>query len=143
MPTEFQMPPLTDLVAIAPQLIVAALAMLVLLADAVAPSMSKRTLANISIVGVLGALAGPVGVPPGRAAVLQNMVIGDEYAAFFNVVFLIGAILSVLLSVDYLDREKISHGEYYALLLLATVGMMIMAAATDLIIVFLGLEVLS
>ena len=48
-----------------------------------------------------------------------------------------------MLSVDYLEREGISHGEYYALLLLTTSGMMIMAAATDLIAVFLGLEVLS
>jgi NADH-quinone oxidoreductase subunit N len=49
----------------------------------------------------------------------------------------------VLLSMDYLEREGISHGEYYALLLLTTSGMMVMAAATDLIAIFLGLEVLS
>src|SRR5947209_299550 len=143
MPNGF--PPSSDLIAIMPQLIVSVLAMVVLLADALAPKMPKRALANISVVGLLLALVVQVLQRPGIAAqpVLQNMVITDQYAWFFNIVFLIGALLSVLLSVDYLEREGISHGEYYALLLLTTVGMMIMGAATDLIIVFLGLEVLS
>src|SRR5438132_3185160 len=145
MPPEFPTPPSSDLIAIVPQMIVAVLAMVVLLADAVAPNMSKRALANISVLGLLLALVVQVLQRPGIAAqpVLQNMVITDQYAWFFNIVFLIGALLSVLISVDYLEREGISHGEYYALLLLTTVGMMIMGAETDLIIVFLGLEVLS
>lgn len=145
MPNGFPAPPSSDLVAIMPQLIVSVLAMVVLLADAVAPKMSKRALANISVLGLLVALVVQILQRPGIAAqpVLQNMVIADQYAWFFNIVFLVGALLSVLLSVDYLEREGISHGEYYALLLLTTVGMMIMGAATDLIIVFLGLEVLS
>jgi NADH-quinone oxidoreductase subunit N len=145
MPNGFLPPPSSDLLAILPQMIVAVLAMAVLLADAVAPKMSKRGLANISVLGLLIALVVQLMQRPGIAAqpVLQNMVIADQYAWFFNIVFLVGALLSVLLSVDYLEREGISHGEYYALLLLTTVGMMIMAAATDLIIVFLGLEVLS
>src|SRR5437763_2788905 len=145
MPAEFSTPPASDLIAIVPQLIVSVLAMVVLLADAVAPKMSKRALANISLLGLLVALVVQILQRPGIAAqpVLQNMVITDQYAWFFNIVFLVGALLSVLISVDYLEREGISHGEYYALLLLTTAGMMIMAAATDLIVVFLGLEVLS
>src|SRR4051812_16141422 len=143
MPTDMQMPPASDLVAIMPQLIVAVLAMVVLLADAIWPKMSKQALANISVAGLLAALAVQLGQHSSSLAVLQNMVIADQYANFFNVVFLVGTLISVLMSVDFLEREGISHGEYYALLLLTTVGMMIMAAATDLIIVFLGLEVLS
>src|SRR2546425_264282 len=140
---DIQMPPASDLVPIMPQLIVAVLAMLVLVADAVAPKMSKRALANISIAGLLAALVIQIGQAPSAASVLADMVIADQYARFFNIVFLVGSLISVLLSVDYLEREGISHGEYYALLLLATVGMMIMGSAVDLIIVFLGLEVLS
>jgi NADH-quinone oxidoreductase subunit N len=143
MPVEFVAPPLSDLRAILPQLIVAALAMVVLLADAIWPKMSKRALADISIIGLLAALVIQIAQPPGVAPVLQNMVIADHFARFFNIVFLVGTLISVMLSVDYLEREGISHGEYYALLLLTTVGMMIMAGATDLIIVFLGLEILS
>src|SRR5689334_14484915 len=105
MPTEFQPPPLSDLVAIVPQLIVAVLAMVVLVADAVAPKMSKRTLANVSVVGLLAALVIQLTQGASRLPVLQNMVIADEYAGFFNLVFLVGALISVLMSVDYLERE--------------------------------------
>src|SRR5216683_1606556 len=140
-PADFPQP--SDILAILPQCIVAVLAMIVLLADAVAPKMSKRTLANISVLGLLLALVVQILQQPWPSPVFQNMVVADEYARYFNIVFLIGALLSVLMSVDYLEREGISHGEYYALLLLTTAGMMIMAAATDLIVVFLGLEVLS
>jgi NADH-quinone oxidoreductase subunit N len=143
MPTAFQAPPVSDLIAILPQLIVAVLAMVVLLADAIAPKMSKRALANISIVGLLAALVVQITQGAAPVALLQDMVVADQFANFFNIVFLIGTLISVLMSVDYLEREGISHGEYYALLLLTTVGMMIMGAATDLIVVFIGLEVLS
>jgi NADH-quinone oxidoreductase subunit N len=140
---DIQMPPAWDLVPIIPQLIVAVVAMLVLVADAVAPKMSKRALANITVAGLLAALVIQIGQPPSGATLLAEMLVADEYARFFNVVFLVGSLISVLVSVDYLEREGISHGEYYALLLLATVGMMIMGSALDLIVVFLGLEVLS
>lgn len=143
MPADIATPPASDLIAIMPQLVVAVLAMVVLLADAVSPRMSKHALANITVAGLLLALGIQIAQQPQYQPVLQEMVIADRYAGFFNIVFLIGTLLSVLLSVDYLDREAISHGEYYALLLLTTAGMMIMAAATDLIVVFLGLEVLS
>jgi NADH-quinone oxidoreductase subunit N len=143
MPTDFQMPPASDLIPLLPQLLVAGLAMLVLLADAISPKMSKSALANISVAGLVVALVIQLAQKASPNVLLANMVVADQYANFFNSVFLVGAILSVLLSVDYLEREGISHGEYYALLLLTTAGMMIMAAATDLIIVFLGLEVLS
>jgi len=138
-----EFPQAQDILAILPQCIVAVLAMIVLLADAVAPKMSKRTLANISVLGLVVALAVQIAQRPWLQPVFQKMVIADEYARYFNIVFLVGAIISVLLSVDYLEREGISHGEYYALLLLTTTGMMIMGAATNLIVVFLGLEVLS
>jgi NADH-quinone oxidoreductase subunit N len=141
MPAEF--PSATDIIAILPQCIVAVLAMVVLLADAVAPRMSKRALANLTVLGLLAALVVQVIQKPWPEPMFQKMVAADEYTRYFNIVFLVGAIISVLLSVDYLEREQISHGEYYALVLLTTTGMMIMAAATDLIVVFLGLEVLS
>ena len=79
------------------------------------------------MLGLLAALVIQIGQKASALPVLQNMVIADQYAGFFNMVFLVGALISVLMSVDYLEREGISHGEYYALLLLTTVGMMIMA----------------
>src|SRR5689334_2525276 len=112
---DIQMPPAWDLVPIIPQLIVAVVAMLVLVADAVAPKMSKRALANITIAGLLAALVVQIGQPPSGATLLAEMLVADQYARFFNIVFLVGSLISVLVSVDYLEREGISHGEYYAL----------------------------
>ena len=67
----------------------------------------------------------------------------DSYALFFNGIFCLAGVLTVLMSGSYLDLTKIRQGEYYALLLFAAVGMVLMAAATDLITMFLGLETMS
>ena len=67
----------------------------------------------------------------------------DAYAVFFHLVFCLVAGLTVLMSLTYLETAEIRHGEYYALILFATVGMTVMAAATDLILIFLGLETMS
>jgi NADH-quinone oxidoreductase subunit N len=133
-----------DLRVIVPQALVTALAMVVLLADVMRPRMAKARLADISVVGLLVIMLVTALVKPEvPSPAFSGMLITDGYSQFFNLLFLGAALLSVLLSVDYLEQEGISHGEYYALILLTTVGMMIMASATDLIAVFLGLEVLS
>ena len=67
----------------------------------------------------------------------------DGYALFFDWLFLAAGILIVLMSMSYLGDTDIEAGEYYALLMFAIVGMMVMAAATDLIVIFLGLEIMS
>jgi NADH-quinone oxidoreductase subunit N len=71
------------------------------------------------------------------------MFTSDGYALFFKVTFLIIAFLTVLISMGYAQREGIDFGEYYALILFATLGMMLMAAGTHLITIFLGLETMS
>jgi NADH-quinone oxidoreductase subunit N len=133
-----------DIRVIVPQSMVVLLAMAVLLTDVMAPRMSQRRLADIGIVGLLFTMLVTVFVRPEVAApAFSSMLIADGYTQFFNFLFLGAALVGILLSVDTLERERISHGEYYALILLTTAGMMIMASATDLIAVFLGLEVLS
>jgi NADH-quinone oxidoreductase subunit N len=67
----------------------------------------------------------------------------DSYAMFFNLVFCLAGGLTLLMSVSYLDTAEIRAGEYYALILFATVGMILMAAATDLLVIFLALETMS
>ncbi len=67
----------------------------------------------------------------------------DNYALFFNLVFCATAALTVLMSVNYLEMVGIRWGEYYALILFSTLGMVLMAAATDLVVIFLGLETMS
>ncbi len=67
----------------------------------------------------------------------------DRLSAFVTVLVAVAALLVCLLSVTYLAEVDINHGEYYALLLLATAGMMLLVASTDLITLFLGLELMS
>ncbi len=67
----------------------------------------------------------------------------DGYALFFDWLFIAAGALIVLMSMGYLGETDIEVGEYYALLMFALVGMMVMAAATDLIVIFLGLEIMS
>lgn len=67
----------------------------------------------------------------------------DSYALFFNFIFCLAGSLTVLMSGTYLEITKIRQGEYYTLILFAAVGMVVMAAATDLITIFLGLETMS
>ena len=73
----------------------------------------------------------------------HNTVVVDGFFLIFAAIFLAAAALVVLLSVRYLDMEKEQEGEYYALLLLACVGMMFMASGIDLIVLFLGLETMA
>ncbi len=73
----------------------------------------------------------------------SNSLLVDPFFLFFGFIFLIAAAAVILLSVRYLELEDENHGEYYALMLFATVGMMFMASGYDLIVQFLGLETMA
>ena len=70
-------------------------------------------------------------------------IVGDGYSHFFNVLFAATLALAALLSARHLDTERVRPAEFYALLLLASTGMMLAASATDLLIVYLGLELMT
>ncbi|HUK53706.1 MAG TPA: NADH-quinone oxidoreductase subunit N [Candidatus Binatia bacterium] len=73
----------------------------------------------------------------------HNAINVDPFAVFFGFLFLASAAMIILLSVRYLEIEQEHHGEFYALLLFATIGMMFMASGNDLITLFLGLETMA
>jgi NADH-quinone oxidoreductase subunit N len=73
----------------------------------------------------------------------NSMMVSDKYSNFFNIVFLLSAALTALASLRYLDRENLQHPEYYVLLLFSALGMMLMTAALDLIVIFIALEIMS
>src|SRR5207245_5675598 len=79
----------------------------------------------------------------GRGRAFRDMVILDNYALFFHVVICYAAALIVLLSIDYLRRTGAESGEYYALVLFSTSGMLLLTSASDLIVVFLAIELMS
>ena len=137
--------PTVDLGALAPALVVGGTAAVVLLLDLLPPRDSKEHLGAISLAGVVGAVIVTVwlwlrGV---ETRAFRDMVVLDAFALFFAIVVGYAAGLALLISIDYIRRHTAQAGEYYALLLLATTGMMLLASANDLIVVFLALELMS
>jgi NADH-quinone oxidoreductase subunit N len=82
-------------------------------------------------------------LPPRGLFGFYNSLLVDRFAIYFWYLFLAGAAISILISVHYLDVEDEHHGEYYALLLLSVVGMMCMAAGIDIVLLFIGLELMA
>jgi NADH-quinone oxidoreductase subunit N len=135
--------PAFDWAVIVPVLIVTGAACVCLLLDLAPPHDRKAHLALAGVVGLAGALLASAilwGHPPAR---FQAMVALDRFALFFNAIFCVTAGLVLLLSVGYVRRQGIEVGEYYVLVLFAAVGMMLMASALDLLVIFLGLELMS
>jgi NADH-quinone oxidoreductase subunit N len=79
----------------------------------------------------------------GQAEAFGGMFVADGFSSFINLLLLLGGALSIALSFGYLKRMNLARGEYYVLMLFSIAGMMLMASAADLIIVFLALELLS
>jgi NADH-quinone oxidoreductase subunit N len=73
----------------------------------------------------------------------NGMWVVDNYSRFFKLIFLLGTGLTILISIKYLENEAMQYGEYFALIVFATLGMMVMASGAELITVFLGLELMS
>jgi NADH-quinone oxidoreductase subunit N len=139
--------PGVDLRPILPLLVMGATAVLVLLLDLVPPRERKDHLGFVSALGVVVTLIVTYWMTfAANGADLRGfrgMVVLDAYALFFNIVIGYATGLVLLLSMDYLRREGMESGEFYILVLLSALGMMLMASAGDLIIVFLGLETMS
>ena len=132
----------------APVLIIAGLAIAVMLIDAFAPKGRRDFLGWISILGIAAAMFvsisywGDTGQPVGRI-LFTGLFVVDNFALFFNVIFGICAIVTLLLSMHYLEKHDMAHGEYYPLVLFALAGMMVMAGSSDMLTLFVGLETMS
>jgi NADH-quinone oxidoreductase subunit N len=126
-----------------PLLIVVGTGMLVLLLDLLPPHDTKAHLATVALAGLVAALLTTLLRWGREGRVFNDMLVLDRYALFFHVVICYAAALVVLLSLDYLARNGAESGEYYALVLFSATGMILLAAAGDLIVVFLALELMS
>ena len=73
----------------------------------------------------------------------SQMIALDHFRLFANWILLLGGGFSIVVSLAYVDRHRLQAGEYYALILFAVVGMMVMASARDLMLIFIGLELMS
>ncbi len=129
--------------SILPEILVVATAILVLFADLALAEENKGILCGISIVGVAASLVSVFLLGPAKISGFSGAIVHDGMGAFFEIVILSACALTLLMATGYSAWEGTQKGEFYALLLLSTSGMMFMAKGTDLMTVFLGLETLS
>ena len=121
---------------------VTAAAIAAMVAEAFRERDERMPIAGLGVVGLVGA---------GVAAILLwnhdaasfGVVVADNFGLFVTIVLVVVGLLSLAISGPTVARERLPEGEYYALMLFAVAGMMLMATATDLLIIFLALEVLS
>ena len=134
--------------AIMPSMILTGFGMALLLIGVFSKAGRTTHIAWMGIIGLICAAVATGSAWNGIATVgvqfgFADHVAQDGFALFFNMIFIISAALTILMSDDYLKREGYPINEYYALILFATAGAMWMASATDMMTIFLGLEVLS
>ncbi len=143
----FQAPTL-NLLLILPWLLIIGTAVVVMLLDLVVRAKNKTWIAWLSLIGITLAFVQTIGLwgvnrgtftPEGGSP----MVMVDNYSLFIIAIILLTAFMSVLISLDYLRKVDLERGEYYYLMLFSVSGMMLMAMANDLILIFLALELLS
>jgi NADH-quinone oxidoreductase subunit N len=132
-----------DLISVLPLLIVVVWASVLLIVDLFIPDDRKGVTAVLAGLGLLVSLGFTLFQFDLQRTAFGGMIVADGYAAFLHVVFLVAGLFGITLGHDYLRRQGILRGEYYGLLLFTISGMMLMAQAGDLIVVFLALELLS
>ncbi|MFQ5455691.1 MAG: NADH-quinone oxidoreductase subunit N [Nitrospirota bacterium] len=135
--------PVPNLIAILPEIILSVLACVVLIVDLFIPKEKKYMVGIISLIGVIFTLIISFTLIGRNITTFSEMVILDGYAIFFKIIFLIVDILTILISLRYLEIEDINFGEYYSLILFASVGMMVMAAGGDMISIYIGMELMG
>ncbi len=132
-----------DFAYILPELILAMGVLVLLVADLMTPRDRQGWLGWFAV-GILGASAFAL-LPLGSvdATVARGLIAVDGFAYFFKLIFLLTAAITILMSMRYLTVEGAPAGEYYFLILCATLGMMFMAGGIDLITIFIGLETMA
>jgi NADH-quinone oxidoreductase subunit N len=132
-----------DFYYLLPEFVLAAAAMVVLVADVFVPRARAGVLAAISLAGIAATIVALIPTVGVQATIAQGMVAVDGFAVFFQLLFLLAAAITILMSVRYLQIEGARAGTFYFLVLCAALGMMFMAAGSDLVTIFVGLETMA
>jgi len=132
----------SDLAGVSPIIAISITALIVLIVKA-ALAKSESIIIATSIGGILISICLAVWTLPLSTTAFSDMVLVGGYASFFDLVFLSVGLLTILHSESYLKKVNLNFGEFYALVLFAVAGMMLMGSSADLITLFLGLELMS
>ena len=135
--------PVVNLTSILPAIILALFGIAIMVIDPFVGRGAKLKLGWLGFTGTLAAMLAlrPMSGQPG--AWYADIWLVDDYTIFFHVVFLLIAALTILTSIEFLDREHVPTSEFFSLVLFATSGMLLMSGAGELMMIFIGLEILS
>ncbi|MBF0275819.1 MAG: NADH-quinone oxidoreductase subunit N, partial [Nitrospinae bacterium] len=129
--------------AIMPEITLAIFGLALILADLFPKAFGNRQLGGIAIAGF---------VATGFLCVLQiwhpqvsffGMFVVDHYAIFFKLIALLGSAIVIMISMNYVEDQDIKHGEFYSLIVFATLGMLFLISANDLVLLFVGIETIA
>lgn len=134
--------PAVDLISLAPVIVLSVFAMGVLVLDLFIGK-DKTLLIYVSLIGLIMTAVSSFAKGSLPSYSFQESYVVDNFSVFFIFIFTISSALAIMLSENYNRRENIRIGEYYSLILFCTVGMIILASSTDLIMIFLGIEIVS
>ena len=134
---------LANLHRIAPEVVLCLFGMIIMIADPFIKPSGRRALGWTAFVGTLVAMASIHVAAHEKGFAYSRVISTDNFSIFVHVLVIGAAALAILGSIDYLDREDLQRGEFYALVLFATAGMGILAASNELITAFVGLEMSS
>jgi NADH-quinone oxidoreductase subunit N len=129
--------------ALLPTLLLTCTGFAILIGDLLVSGRERDSLGWIGVVGLVVTAIASAALWNHHEIAFAGTLALDRYALFFNLLLCLAGVLSLLLSMDYLATIDLHSGEYYAIVLFAIAGMALMAAATDLVVVFLGLETMS
>ncbi|HEY7546810.1 MAG TPA: NADH-quinone oxidoreductase subunit N [Blastocatellia bacterium] len=130
--------------SILPETITAGVALLIMVVDAFMRRIERRIAGAFALAGLAGAAAALYSLRDQDGTTSFNhMIIVDDFRLVFAGIFLVVTFLTVLISLRWIEDEQLPTGEYFSLLMFATTGMLLMASANDLVMIFLGLEITS
>lgn len=132
-----------ELYIIAPEMLVAALALLVLTVDLMKLPNGNLLLGGMSGIGLLIGVVLSLLLLPDDTRIYDGIFVADEYALFFKIVFLSMGAIVVAMSYKTVETTLERPGEYYALMLFSVLGMMVMASARDILVAYVALELMS
>jgi len=124
------------------ELLTASLGLGLLVLGLLVPRGQKRGLGYLATLGLLGIAALAFTLREAKGVVWEGYII-DPLGTYFKLLFLFAAVLTCVSSFEYIGRLGHGEGEYYALIIISTLGMMILASAGELITLYLGLELMT
>jgi NADH-quinone oxidoreductase subunit N len=134
---------MSDFIALLPEIILCAFALLITIYDFMSRKKGKKIVACMASIGLVATLIALIPLIGKSYTAYSGMFVIDNYAIFLKFVVLIVAILSVSASHKFITDEGYESGEYYILILFSVLGMLIMASGGDLILIFVGLELMA